>query len=662
MRPIKKLLIANRGEIACRIIKTCKAMNIPTVAVYSDADEESPHVKAANQAVRIGAPPSLSSYLNQDKILSAAKMTAADAVHPGYGFLAENHTFAAACEENGLIFVGPPASAIELMASKIKARQLVEGLNIPVVPGFHSNSASMAEFKQAANETGYPLLIKSSAGGGGIGMKTVESPDQFEEVFDSVQREAKSSFDDDAIFLEKLLPIVRHIEIQIAADQAGNTVHLFERDCSIQRRRQKVIEETPAPGISADLLGSLSQAACDIAKAVNYVGLGTVEFLVENSTEGDGPFYFLEMNTRLQVEHGVTEQVTGFDLVEMQLDIAQGASMPVKQENISRKGHSIECRIYAEDPSAGFQPVTGTLAYWRMPTIENVRVDDGVASGLEISPFYDNMLAKIVATGKNRTRAILAMADALNKAVVFGIDTNIQLLKNVIRNPQWSTGESNTQFLEAFTVDNNPPTEEVYTKSIIAAAVSYIEKSRSLKAGKNWEGNRHLTHTVHLEAAHQPLDIKYSVKGNNRYGVEINDKTYETRLIENRGGERNQSSLDVSDLVLEIDEVRDVFTVAIDRDCYVHHPETGTVRFSYRFLERTEAPLEKNLYIAPMSAKVVRVMVEVGESVKKGQNLMILETMKMESFIKADLPGTIIEISVAEDQQIEAGQPLLRLE
>ena len=662
MKAIRKLLIANRGEIACRIIKSCQSMFIETVAVFSDADADSLHVKLADQAVRIGPPPSLSSYLNQAKIIEAAKVTGADAIHPGYGFLAENQAFALLCEENGLNFVGPPTPAIEVMASKIEARKLVAGLGVPVLPGYHSSGGSFEEIKSAAIEVGFPLLIKSSAGGGGIGMKSVESMDQFDEVFDSVQREAKSSFDDDSLFLEKKLSKVRHIEVQVAADQQGNVIHLFERDCSVQRRRQKVVEETPAPGIPQDLLDKLTEAAVQITQAVGYLGLGTVEFLVEVATDTTA-FYFLEMNTRLQVEHGITEKVTGRDLVNMQLNIAQGKPLNVTQADIKRAGHAIECRIYAEDPAENFQPSTGKLIFWKMPESDAIRVDDGMMTGSVVHPYYDNMLAKIITWADSREQAAYAMESALRTAAVFGVKTNIELLKSVVTNKEWLKGQSDTDFLEQSVIEQEYATNDLQIKPAIAAVLHYIRKNEAASAVLHWEGNQYLLQSLDLMMNHHQLAVKYQSQGTASYQISVGDHTYMAQIIDWQAIESRTQTIEIYNLIAEIDTVRESFAVTADNSaCYVHHRESGTLQFTYQSQERSESPQEKNTYLSPMSAKVVRVLIKVGDQVEEGQHLMILETMKMESIVKAKRGGTIEEINVSENQQIEAGEQLLRLE
>jgi 3-methylcrotonyl-CoA carboxylase alpha subunit len=422
MSMIKKILIANRGEIACRVIRTARELGIETVAVYSDADRNAMHVELADQAVHIGAAPVGESYLLGDRIIDAAKRTGADAIHPGYGFLSENPDFVEAVAKAGLIFIGPSADAIRAMGLKDKAKALMEKAGVPVVPGYHGDNQDAGFLAEQADEIGYPVLIKARAGGGGKGMRLVEKPADFADALASAQREAQSSFGDPACLIEKFIQNPRHIEMQVMGDAHGNVIHLFERDCSMQRRHQKVIEEAPAPDMPEDVRQAMGAAAVAAAKAVNYQGAGTVEFIVDGSgpLRPDG-FWFMEMNTRLQVEHPVTEEITGFDLVAMQIAVAEGQTLPVTQDQITATGHAFEVRLYAEDPSNGFLPATGTLDILDFPTADNgVRVDTGVRQGDVISPHYDPMIAKLIVTGPNRNAALLKMSKALEELVVHG--------------------------------------------------------------------------------------------------------------------------------------------------------------------------------------------------------------------------------------------------
>lgn len=444
---LKRLLIANRGEIARRIIRACRELGVETVAVYSDADANAPYVGEADRAVRIGPAPARESYLNIDAIINAAKESGADSVHPGYGFLSERAPFARACENAGLIFVGPPAASLEKMGSKIGARRLLQEAGVPVVPGETPGDQSDASLTAAAERVGFPVLIKPSSGGGGIGMKIARSSAQMADALAAARREAKASFGDDTLFIERLIEQPRHVEIQVFADNHGNVVHVFERECSAQRRHQKVIEESPCPAVTPGVRARMGAAAIATAKAVDYRNAGTCEFLLEG--DGDSArFYFLEMNTRLQVEHPVTECVTGVDLVHAQLRVASGEPLPFTQEGLSQRGHAIECRIYAEDPAQGFLPQAGTLHRYSEPQGPGIRVDSGVRQGSEVSVFYDPMLAKLIVYAESRDAARRRAISALRDFSIEGINTNIGLLKQILAHPQFVNASIDTGFLD----------------------------------------------------------------------------------------------------------------------------------------------------------------------------------------------------------------------
>jgi 3-methylcrotonyl-CoA carboxylase alpha subunit len=456
---IKRLLIANRGEIARRIIRACRELGIETVAIYSDADAKAPHVSEADQAVHIGAAPARFSYLNIDAIIDAARATHADAVHPGYGFLSERAPFARACETAGLIFVGPPASSLERMGSKIGARALMSAAKVPVVPGEAPEDQSDDALRAAGARVGYPLLIKPAAGGGGIGMKAVRDPAAFDEALAAARREASASFGNDALYIERLIEQPRHVEIQVFADSHGNTVHIFERECSAQRRHQKVIEESPCPALNAAVRQRMGAAAIAAARAVGYVNAGTCEFLLEGSGDSAN-FYFLEMNTRLQVEHPVTESVVGIDLVHLQLRVASGEPLPFTQSGLSQRGHAIECRIYAEDPAQGFIPQAGTILLYREPQGPGIRVDSGVTAGSEVSVHYDPMLAKLIVHAPSREVARRRAITALREFAILGIRTNIPFLLQILDHQQFVKASIDTGFLdrESATLANAIPT------------------------------------------------------------------------------------------------------------------------------------------------------------------------------------------------------------
>lgn len=442
---IRKILIANRGEIACRVIKTARRLGIATVAVYSDADGNALHVKMADESIHVGAAPSKDSYLVASRIINAANKLGVDAIHPGYGFLSENAVFANACADNDIIFIGPPASAIEAMGSKSAAKNIMEDAGVPLVPGYHGKDQARETLKQAADDMGYPVLLKAAAGGGGKGMRQVWKESEFNEALDAAKREAMASFGDDIMLVEKYLTQPRHVEIQVFCDTKGNGVYLFERDCSVQRRHQKVIEEAPAPGMTDALRATMGEAAIKAAQAINYVGAGTVEFLLD----ADGSFYFMEMNTRLQVEHPVTEMITGEDLVEWQIRIAEGNALPKAQQELTINGHAFEARIYAEDPDNDFLPATGTLTLLQPPQEDShVRVDTGVVEGDEVSVYYDPMIAKLVVWSENRDIALERLLKALREYHINGVTTNIEFLYNVAANKAFRDADLTTTFIE----------------------------------------------------------------------------------------------------------------------------------------------------------------------------------------------------------------------
>ncbi|RJP62931.1 MAG: acetyl-CoA carboxylase biotin carboxylase subunit, partial [Comamonadaceae bacterium] len=447
-----KILIANRGEIACRVAATARRLGVRSVAVYSDADASAKHVAACDEAVHIGGSAPKDSYLRWERIIEAAKATGAQAIHPGYGFLSENDAFANACAEAGIAFIGPPASAILAMGLKAESKQLMEKAGVPLVPGYHGSDQDPAMLKHEADRIGYPVLIKASAGGGGKGMRAVDRSEDFAAALASCQREARNSFGSDAVLIEKYVQRPRHIEIQVFGDTQGNCVYLFERDCSVQRRHQKVLEEAPAPGMTPELRAQMGAAAVAAAKAVNYVGAGTVEFIVEQPPEGGMRFYFMEMNTRLQVEHPVTEAITGLDLVEWQLRVAGGEPLPLQQEDLRIHGHAIEARICAETPDNNFLPATGTLTVYRKPACTAfergvVRVDDGVREGDTISPFYDSMVAKLIVHGATREEALSRMDAALAETRIVGLSTNVQFLRHVVNSRSFAQADLDTALI-----------------------------------------------------------------------------------------------------------------------------------------------------------------------------------------------------------------------
>ena len=462
-----KVLIANRGEIAVRIMKACQEMDIKTVAVYSEVDKNSPHVHLADESINLGDPTPSESYLNIPKIIESAQKIGAEAIHPGYGFLAENPDFAQSCIDSGIVFIGPKPKVITLMGDKIEAKKTMEHANVPVIPGYHGDKQDMATLVREGKKIGFPLLVKATAGGGGKGMRIVHSEQMLEEAIEGAKRESKSAFGNDSVFLERYLDKPRHIEFQILADEHNNTIHLFERECSIQRRHQKIIEETPSPVITKTLREKMGQAAVAAAEAVGYTNAGTVEFMVD----GNLHFYFMEMNTRLQVEHPITEATTGIDLAKWQLRIASGMELMLKQQQISQRGHAMECRIYAEDPTNGFLPSVGKLKKVQVPTGPNIRNDTGVETNLEITPYYDPMLAKLVTYAETREENIKKMIWALSRYAVLGVTTNISFLKKVLEHKEYQKGNITTHFIDNYFKDWTKTKDGLPVDAIIALAV-----------------------------------------------------------------------------------------------------------------------------------------------------------------------------------------------
>jgi len=464
---IKKILVANRGEIAVRIIKACQEMNIKTVAIYTNVDSDAPHVHLADETINLGDPTPIESYLNISKIIKIAQETNAEAIHPGYGFLAENPDFAKSCIDVGIIFIGPKPNVIALMGDKIEAKKTMQKAGVPVIPGYNGEKQDAQTLIKEGKKIGFPLLVKAAAGGGGKGMRIVHSQDKLEESIESAKRESKSAFGDDTVFLEKYLDKPRHIEFQILSDEHGNTIHLFERECSIQRRHQKIIEETPSPVMNPDLREKMGLSAVSAAKTVGYTNAGTVEFMVD----GNLNFYFMEMNTRLQVEHPITELTTGIDLVKWQIRIASGKELTLKQNDLFQRGHAIECRIYAEDPSNGFLPSVGTLEKVEVPTGPNIRDDSGIHSGMKITPYYDPMLAKLVAYSENRHECINKMIWALSRYVILGVTTNVPFLKKVLEHEEFKKGNITTHFIENYFKDWTIKKRGLPLDAIIALAI-----------------------------------------------------------------------------------------------------------------------------------------------------------------------------------------------
>ena len=652
---IRTLLIANRGEIACRVIRTARRLGIATVAVYSDADAQAQHVKLADKAVHIGPSAVRESYLVADKILAAAHETGADAIHPGYGFLSENAGFADACAQAGIVFVGPPASAIRAMGLKDEAKALMQQADVPVVPGYHGARQEGDFLRSKAYEIGYPVLIKAVAGGGGKGMRRVNKQIEFDDALAAAKREAASAFGDDRVLIEKFVASPRHIEVQVFGDSHGNAVHLFERDCSVQRRHQKVVEEAPAPGMTESLRAKMGAAGVAAAKAVNYSGAGTVEFIVDGSKplSDETPFYFMEMNTRLQVEHPVTEGVTGLDLVEWQLKVASGEKLPLTQNEIALSGHSVEVRLYAEDPETGFLPSTGTLHGLEFPDADELRVDAGVVEGDEVSPFYDPMIAKVITHGENRTQALDLLSDALAATRVAGPKTNLGLLRRIIDDETFRGASFDTGFLDAWTPDRFTLSETAGDLAIAAGLIALVEAvsdeaedlhdGAGLLAPSPWSVNDGFT-----LGARAPTRYRLSVDGEPAERV-VDWSANGPRVV---ADDAIDAEADVS--VTLPGRVEDGAYVLVDG--IQRH-----VAFAARDIAHVDGGAADALARAPMHGRVVSILVSEGDSVEVGQTLALVEAMKMEHAVKARIHGTVARVTAAAGEQVAQGALLVEI-
>ncbi len=661
----RTLLIANRGEIACRIARTAHRMGLRTIAVYSEADRDAQHVQACDEAVCIGPAGVAESYLNIANIIAAAKLTGAEAVHPGYGFLSENAKFASAVMDAGMVWIGPPPAAIDSMGSKSGAKAILEPAGVPMVPGHHGANQDAEFLKGKAEEIGFPVLIKAVAGGGGRGMRIVESADEFVKQLEMAQREANAAFGDGTVLLEKYLTKSRHVEVQVFADSFGQVVHLFERDCSIQRRHQKVVEEAPAPGISAETSAAIGQAAVNAASAIDYVGAGTCEFL----TDADENFYFIEMNTRLQVEHRVTEWITGTDLVEWQLRVAAGEPLPLSQDDIRVQGHAIEVRLYAEDPSRGFLPQTGKLEVLKFPEHDGfVRVDSGVIEGDEVSPHYDPMIAKLVARGENRAQAVARLRSALADTQVAGVTTNRAFLHAVARHPAFAVGEVHTGFIEQHSAELHAemaaPADEVIAAGVLALldqrradaeakAARTADRYSPWNNTRGWRLNEQVQETVALDWGEERFAIDVAYRGS-EYHMKLPGEPANTRVVHREPGR----------LGVEISGRR--FNVGVHAEG--NHVTVMARRGTYRFAVHDPGTAafgqdtSGGKLTAPMPGKVTKVHVQAGAKVKKGAALLVLEAMKMEHTIAAPADGTVSALRFGEGDQVEEGVELVAFE
>ena len=642
---LRKILIANRGEIACRIFRTARRLGVATVAVYSDADRDSLHVAMADEAVHIGASPSTESYLRIDRIIAAAKAIGADAIHPGYGFLAENPDFADACAAASIIFIGPGGDAMRRLGGKAAAKAVAREAGVPVVPGYDGAGQELALLQREADRIGYPVMIKAVAGGGGRGMRLVERADAFAAALESAQREAQSSFGDATVLIEKVVQRPRHIEVQVFGDRYGNVVHLFERDCSLQRRNQKVIEEAPAPGMTAALREKMCAAAVGLARAVGYEGAGTVEFLVEGGSLGtEAPWYFIEMNTRLQVEHPVTEEITGLDLVEWQLRVAAGEPLPLAQKAIAMHGHAIEVRLCAEDPAQGFLPSIGRVEAFALPEESAVRLETAVRPGDAISPFYDSMIAKLITHGATRADAVDAMVAALKRLIVAGPRVNAAFLRQLLEHADVRSGRMDTGLIGRDIADLTR--SRIGAPEILAAAANLLTPSSAhvpagpWSAGDGFQLGRTRTLTVPLV-----------VNGDAR--------TFNAAWF---GGEAAPHVTVAGDGAAGA-ALLPTATVAFPGGLYtLFEGEQVEVRWPVYDADDIDDGHAGDTVRAPINGKVARVFVKPGDRIAKGDRLAVVEAMKMEHVLTATRDGVVATVAVGEGQQVNQGALIVSLE
>jgi geranyl-CoA carboxylase alpha subunit len=648
-RPFFKVLVANRGEIALRVMRSARRLGLGVVAVYSDADRDSLHVRQADSAVRIGEALPAQSYLNIPAIIAAAKVSGADAVHPGYGFLAENEAFAQACKDAGLVFIGPSPQAIEAMGNKAGAKEIMRKAGVPCVPGYQGADQGDEVMLAEARQIGFPVMIKAVAGGGGRGMRLVPDAASFPDALRGARSEAKAAFGDPTVILERAIQNPRHIEIQVFGDYHGNAVHLGERDCSVQRRHQKLIEEAPSPAVTPELRAKMGEVAVAAVKALRYEGAGTLEFLLDES----GAFYFMEMNTRLQVEHPVTEAITGLDLVELQLRVARGEPLPLKQQDIKFTGHAIEVRLCSEDAAHDFMPQSGRMARWQVP--EGLRVEHALQSGAEIPPFYDSMIAKVISHGATREEARGRLICGLEQLVAFGVTTNQAFLMSCLRHPGFARGEATTAFIGAHRDELLAPRKDAASDVALAGLLLYVTNPHA----PSWRGGRSLAATF-------PLPAK----------VEIGGQAHELEVTRERDGSY-VVAFDGEAQTFEIDElgteairfrhngVMDNAKFLRDGDClYLQHRGLPLAVTDVTLAAPKAAAVNggDGKVRAAMNGRVVAVLVKPGDRVSAGQPVMTLEAMKMEHVHKAAIDGVVVAIDVAEGEQVTTGKIVAEIE
>ncbi len=658
---LSSILIANRGEIASRVTRTCKKMGIRSIAVFSEADRNAPFVQEADVAVFIGESSPAASYLDQDKIIEVAKKTGADAIHPGYGFLSENVEFAKRCEAENIVFIGPNPEAIDAMGSKSKAKTLMQEHDVPVVPGYQGDDQSIKTLSKAAEKIGFPVLLKATAGGGGKGMRIVNKKKDLSSAIEAAKREAINAFGDDELIIEKYIASGRHIEFQIFGDKHGNAIHILERECTIQRRYQKIIEESPSPVLDDALRQKMGQAAVKAAKALKYDNAGTVEFIFDDKTKD---FYFLEVNTRLQVEHPVTEEITGLDLVQMQIESAQGLPLAIQQEDIQGNGYAIECRLYAEDAFNDFLPVTGTVQRFEIPEVEGLRVETAVQSGSTISVFYDPMIAKLIVWDKSRQAAHRKMQYVLNHLVCLGTTTNQDFLSLVLNNEGFQQGNYDTHFIDKH-IDldgiSAVAPENINFACIAATLTDWSLRNnlrhllRSIPSG--WRSNFYdFQKETYLHKEEETVvQYRYNNALNKQHGFmfEIAEQAYNIRLIKTN-----------KELIrLEIDGIQHTFNIVKSgQDYFMQNAQTGSLHIEQK--ERFPAKATeviKGGYEAPMPSQIVKILVKPGQKVKSGEGLIVLSSMKMENTIEASEDGIVEEIYTEAGANVEAGFLLLKI-
>ncbi len=654
-RTFHKILVANRGEIALRVMRACRAMGIETVAVYSDADANSPHVRFAGEAVHLGAAPAKESYLRIEKIVEAAKRTGADAIHPGYGFLSENAEFADACVAAGIVFIGPSPQVIRQMGSKSAARQIVVTAGVPVVPGYDGEDQSVETLRGQILQIGFPVLIKASAGGGGKGMRVAQSENEIEAAVEAARREAEKAFGDGSLLLEKFVEQARHVEVQILGDAHGNLVHLFERDCSVQRRHQKIIEESPSPAVNDKLRRAMGEVADKVGRTIGYTNAGTVEFILAPS----GEFYFIEVNTRLQVEHPVTEMITGLDLVRLQIEIAEGKPLPFAQNDLKTSGHAIEARLYAEDPQNDFLPSTGKIHDWRLAeAIEGLRIDAGVEQGAEVGIYYDPLLAKLIAHAEDRDTAIRKLVYALRQSSIQGLQTNRDFLIRLLEHQEFKQGRAHTSFISEHLDELTRGDDSQLSQASLVAAALYLQKQWQTANGllselpPSYRNNPYRDPSVKLQIGEEKVEVSWRQVADDRCEVKVFGSSVAAQVLCCAPG-RLRIALDGLQRKFRIVEVND--------ELYVHSSlgSRAVKRLPRHPIHHVAS--DEGSANSPMPGQVLKVLVEAGQKVRASDPLIILEAMKMEHTMRAAVEGVVEAVLVRPGEVVAPGQVLVQI-